>query len=126
MAKALVAVVLGAILVAGVAAETGRNLLQDKKDGKKDEVTFDCDGAKRISSVNNACNLLCQCAGTLDKSLSGDKKDKEVKRCKNQCEGCASAAKNCKGKDLPKECKEGQDNQYVKQCITTYLKSQSG
>lgn len=88
---------------------------------------FDCDGAKRISTVNNACNLLCGCAGTLDKSLSGKKKDDEVNRCKKQCESCAAAGKTCKaGSGLPKECEEGNSNQYVKQCVETYLKSQSG
>jgi len=119
MAKALVALVLCAILVAGVAAETGRSLQQDFK--------FDCDGAKRISGVSNGCSLLCTCAGSLDKSLSGSKKDAEVNRCKDSCEKCSSAGKTCKaGSGLPKECEEGQSNQYVKQCVTTYLKSQSG
>jgi len=119
MAKALVALVLCAILVAGVAAETGRSLQQDFK--------FDCDGAKRISNVNNACNLLCTCAGSLDPKLKGkqQEKDKAVDGCKKTCSACQDAGKTCKaGSGLPDACKEGQNNQWVKQCITTYLKAQ--
>jgi len=120
MAKALVALVLCAILVAGVAAETGRSLQQDFK--------FDCDGANRISKVNNACNLLCTCAGGLDPTLKGkpqSEKDKVVNACKGTCGKCQEAGKTCKAGDgLPDACKEGQNNQWVRQCITTYLKAQ--
>jgi hypothetical protein len=75
--------------------------------------------------VNNACNLLCGCAGALDKSLSGSKKDDAIAGCKKTCESCVSQGKTCKaGGPLPDACKEGTSNNYVKQCINTYLKSQ--
>lgn len=88
---------------------------------------FNCDGAKQIGKVNNACNLLCQCAAALDKSLVGDKKKSETDRCLKQCGDCSKAAETCKpGSGLPSACQEGQQNQYVKQCINTYLKSTQG
>jgi hypothetical protein len=91
------------------------------------EIPFDCNGAKQIGKVSNACNLLCTCAGALDKSLTSATKDKEVARCKDQCAACNKEAESCKpGTGLPKACEEGQKNQWVKQCITTYLKSTSG
>lgn len=92
----------------------------------QEAVPFDCNGAKQIGKVANACNLLCACAGALDKSLTAATKDKEVARCKDQCNSCSKEAETCKpGSGLPKACEEGQKNQWVKQCISTYLKSQS-
>jgi hypothetical protein len=96
----------------------GRSLLQDG---------FNCDGAKRLAEVGGACNLLCSCAASLDPNLRSNeaKKTSETNRCKDMCGKCQAAAKDCKkGSSLPGPCSEGQSNQYVKQCINTWLKAQ--
>jgi hypothetical protein len=118
MAKALVALVLCALVVASVASESAtRSLLQ---------VTMDCNAANRISKVNNACSLLCSCASALQKNKEGKANDADVKRCNNLCPKCSEAGKTCKpGSPLPEPCKEGTTNSYVQQCINTYLKSQA-
>lgn len=114
MAKALVAVVLATLLVASLAADTGRSLKQ---------VKYDCDGAKEIAKVNNACKLLCDCAASLRKTAT----DAEKKQCSDSCASCESAAKTCKsGGPLPDACKAGQGVKEVDQCINTFLKSRSG
>jgi len=114
MAKALVAVVLATLLVASLAADTGRSLKQ---------VKYDCDGAKEIAKVNNACKLLCDCAASLRKTAT----DKEKKDCMDQCSKCEGAAKSCKpGSGLPDACKQGQGVKEVDQCINTFLKSRQG
>jgi len=114
MAKALIAVVLCTLLVAGLAADTGRNLLQD----------FNCNGAKEIGKIGNGCKMLCDCAAGLTKGMSKDKLESEKKRCMGQCESCKKEAETCKpGSGLPSACQEGQNNNEVKTCINTFLKS---
>lgn len=94
-----------------------RGLLQDK---------LDCNAAKRISTVNNACSLLCGCATALQKNKDGKVNEADAKRCNDLCPKCAEAGKSCTaGSALPEPCKEGTTNGYVQQCINTYLKSQS-
>jgi hypothetical protein len=89
------------------------------------DIQMNCDAAKRISSVSNACNLLCSCASALQKNKEGKANDADVKRCNDLCPKCSDAGKTCKpGSDLPGPCKEGTTNTYVQQCINTYLKSQ--
>jgi hypothetical protein len=118
MAKALVALVLCALVVASVASQSATRSLQQ-------DIQMNCDAAKRISSVSNACNLLCSCASALQKNKEGKANDADVKRCNDLCPKCSDAGKTCKpGSDLPGPCKEGTTNTYVQQCINTYLKSQ--
>jgi len=113
MAKALVALVLATLLVAGLAADSGRSLLQ----------SYDCNGAKEIAKVNNACKLLCDCAASLRKTATQADKD----GCLKSCESCKSEANSCKpGSALPASCKAGQGVKEVDQCIQTFLKSRSG
>jgi len=114
MAKALVAVVLATLLVASLAADTGRSLKQ---------VKYDCDGAKEISKVNNACKLLCDCAASLRKTATQKEKDDCLKMC-GQCEVAAKACKS--GTGLPDACKAGQGVKEIDQCVNTFLKSRSG
>lgn len=110
MAKALVAVILCALLVAGVAADTGRSLLQGRT----------CDEAKQMLTVNNACDTLCKCATAIDKKYS-------VSECTGLCGKCLDAIKACKpGDKLPGACAEGTTNKAVDTCITSFLKARSG
>lgn len=114
MAKhTLVALVLASLLVAGLAADASRNLQQ--------AVTYDCNGAKQINRVKNACNLLCTCAGSLNKAYATT----NMKNfCLKSCDSCSKAAQKCTGNQLPKECEAGRNIKEIGTCINTFLASQ--
>jgi hypothetical protein len=114
--QTLIALILASVLVAGMAVDASRSLQQAK---------YNCDGAKQINSVPNACGLLCQCAGSLNKAYAGAALQKY---CLSTCNSCAAAAKKCtgKGQPLPKECAAGTNIKEVNTCITTFLTSQKG
>lgn len=115
MAKqTLVALVLASLLVAGLAADASRSLQQ---------ANYDCAGAKRIAKVKNGCNLLCTCAGSLNKNLATPNMRKF---CNTQCKACSDAAQKCKTNALPKECEAGRSFKEIGSCINTFLQSQSG
>lgn len=109
----LIALVLASLLVAGLAADAGRTLQQ--------AVTYDCNGAKQINSVGNACSLLCTCAGSLNKAYATS----SMKAfCMSTCGKCAAAGATCKpGSPLPSACSAGTSIKEVNTCITTFLKS---
>ncbi|KAF8059213.1 hypothetical protein HT031_005385 [Scenedesmus sp. PABB004] len=117
MAKhAVVALVFACMLVAGMAADTGRGLQQ--------AVKYDCNGAKQINSVKGACNLLCTCAGSLN-ALYNSPNMKAM--CTSICNNCAAAAQKCApGSPLPRECSAGTSIKEVNTCITTFLRARSG
>jgi hypothetical protein len=114
--QTLIALVLASVLVAGMAADASRSLQQAK---------YDCDGAKQINSVPNACGLLCKCAGALNKAYAAASMQNF---CLKTCNQCAAAAKKCKGKGqpLPQECAAGSNFKEVNTCINTFLASQKG
>jgi hypothetical protein len=117
MAKqTLIALVLASLLVAGLAADAGRSLQQAK---------YNCDGAKQINTVPNACKLLCTCAGSLNKAYTAANLQAF---CLKTCNQCAAAAQKCKGKGqpLPKECAAGTSIPEVNTCINTFLNAQKG
>lgn len=116
--QTLIALVLASVLVAGMATDASRSL-------QGVNVKYDCDGAKQINSVPNACGLLCQCAGTLNKAYAAASLQKY---CLNTCNQCAAAAKKCKGKGqpLPKECTAGTNIKEVNTCINSFLASRNG
>lgn len=94
-------------------ARAGRSLQQT--------ITYDCAGAKRISTVKNACSLLCSCAGSLNKAYNTPAM---LKFCNDSCAKCSAAAATCKNNQLPKECAMGRGIKEVNTCITTFLKAQ--
>lgn len=76
-----------------------------------------------ISTVKNACNLLCTCAGSLNRAYA----TQNMKNfCIRTCNACSAAAQKCKGKGqpLPKECSAGTNIKEVNTCINTFLASQ--
>ncbi|KAF6243419.1 hypothetical protein COO60DRAFT_1631569 [Scenedesmus sp. NREL 46B-D3] len=115
---AVISLVLCALLASAYASESGRSLLQNQRL----TATYDCNGAKQIGTVKNACNLLCTCAGSLNKAYATPNMKKQ---CMQLCNACQAAAKSCKpGSALPQACRAGQSIKEVNTCINTFLKAQ--
>ncbi|WIA18334.1 hypothetical protein OEZ85_009799 [Tetradesmus obliquus] len=119
MAKsAVVALVLCALLASAFAAETGRNLQQ----AGNIKITYDCNGAKQMGTVKNACSLLCTCAGSMNRAFNTPAMKTQ---CQNMCNACQTAAKTCApGSPLPQACRAGQGIKEVNTCITAFLRAQ--
>jgi hypothetical protein len=84
--------------------------------------TYDCNGAKRIGTVKNACTLLCTCAGSLNRAYATQTMKNT---CLKMCNACQTAAKTCApGSALPQACRAGQGIKEVNTCITTFLRAQ--
>lgn len=81
--------------------------------------SYDCDGVKKMSSVPNACSMLCDCVGNLNSLYAMFRN-----MCMDRCNSCAAAAtQQCTkaGMPLPSACQGGGSNTEVSTCINQFL-----